>query len=148
MVGRDRAERCAEERVGPRGEHFEPVAAPLEREEHARALGAADPVLLHEPHALGPALERLKAVEQIVGKARDAQEPLRQKPLLDERARAPAAPVDHLLVGEHGVLDRVPVDPGFAAVGEVRREEIEKHLLFVAVVLGMAGRDLAPPVIG
>ena len=89
-----------------------------------------------------------KLVEQLVGEAGDAQEPLRQKPLLDQRARAPAAAVDHLLVGEHGVLDRVPIDPGFAAIGQVRREEVEKHLLLVPVIFRMAGRDLAAPIIG
>ncbi len=148
MIGRDRAEGGAEEGVGPRREDLEPVLPAVEREEDARALGAADPLLLHDAHALGPALERRQAGEQVVGKTRDAQEPLRQEPLLDERARAPAAPVDHLLVGEHGVLDRVPVDPGFAPVGEIGREEVQEHLLFVAVILGMAGRDLAPPVVG
>ena len=33
-----------------------------------------------------------------------------QLALLDQRAGAPAAAVDHLLVGQHGVVDRVPVD--------------------------------------
>ena len=42
----------------------------------------------------------------------------------------------------------IPIDPGFLAVGEIRCEEIEKHLLFVAIVVRMAGRDLARPVIG
>ena len=73
---------------------------------------------------------------------------MRQQPLFDQRAGAPAAPVDDLLVGQHGMIDRVPVDPALAAIGQPRREEIEKHLLFVAVIFRMAGRDLARPVIG
>ena len=118
-----------------------------DREEDARAFRAADPVLLHQPHPLGPAVEAVERVEQLVGKGGDAQEPLRQQALLDERARAPAAPVDHLLVGEHGVLDRVPIDPGFLAIGEPGREEVEEHLLLVAVIVRVAGRDLARPVV-
>ena len=43
------------------------VAARRCANEDARAFGAADPVLLHQPHALGPALERLQRVEQLVG---------------------------------------------------------------------------------
>ena len=53
---------------------------------------------------------------------------------------SPAAAVDHLLVGQHGVLDRVPIDPRLLAVGEPGREEVEKHLLLVPVIFRMAGR--------
>ena len=52
----------------------------------------------------------VEARQQIVGIVGDLEEPLGQLALLDRRARAPAAPVDHLLVGEHGLVDRVPVD--------------------------------------
>ena len=44
---------------------------------------------------------------RIVG---DLEEPLRQLALLDHGAGAPAAAVDHLLVGQHRLVDRVPVD--------------------------------------
>ena len=37
------------------------------------------------------------------------------------RAGAPAAAVDHLLVGQHRVVDRVPVDPGLLAVDQALR---------------------------
>ena len=69
-----------------------------------------------------------------------------QQFLFDFRARAPAAAVDYLLVGQHRILYRIPVDPGFAAIGEARLEEVEKHLLFVFVVFRLAGRQLAAPV--
>ncbi len=114
----------------------------------ARAFRAPDPILLHQPHPLGPAVEPRQRLQQRLGIRRDPQKPLRQEPLFDRRRGPPAAAVDHLLVGEDGVLDRVPIDPGFLAVGEAGREEIEKHFLFVAVVLRMAGGDLARPVIG
>ena len=64
---------------------------------------------LHRLHALGPAGQLVEAVEQLVGVLRDAQVVHRDLALLDRRAGAPAAPVDHLLVGEHGLVDRIPV---------------------------------------
>ena len=100
-----------------------------------RAFRAADPFLLHQPDALGPAVERLQRVEQLVAERGDAQKPLRQQPLFDRGAGAPAVPVDDLLVGQDGVLDRVPIDPRFLAVGEAGRKEVEKHLLLVPVIL-------------
>ena len=61
-------------------------------------------------------------------------------------AGAPALALDHLLVGQHGLVDGIPVDPGLAAVGEPRLPEVEEHLLLVAVVARVAGRELAAPV--
>jgi hypothetical protein len=54
-------------------------------------------------------VERAEAVEQLLGEVGDLQEPLVELAPLDQRAGAPAAAVDHLLVGEHGHVDRVPV---------------------------------------
>ena len=77
-------------------------------------------LLLHQPHLLRPALERVERVEQLLRVVGDLEEPLRQLALLDQRARAPAAAVDHLLVGEHGLVDRVPVDLRLLALDQAR----------------------------
>ena len=66
--------------------------------------------------------------------------------LLDDRPRTPAAPVDHLLVGENRLVDRVPIDLRFLARDQARGEEIEEQLLLMLVVARIAGRDLARPV--
>ena len=108
----------------------------------------ADPVLLHQPDLVRPALEPVEAGQQLLGISGDLEEPLGQLAPLHRRAGAPAAAVDHLLVGQHGVLDRVPVDPGFLAIGQPGLEEVEEHLLLVPVIVGIAGRDLARPVVG
>ena len=86
------------------------------------------------------------ASQQILGIVRDLQEPLGQLALLDERAGAPAAAVDHLLVGEHGLVDRVPVDLGALARDEAGREEIEEQLLLALVIFDVAGGEFARPV--
>ncbi len=61
--------------------------------------------------------------EQLIGVMRDLEKPLRQLFLLDERAGTPAAAVDHLLIGEHSVIDRVPVHLALLAVNEARLVE-------------------------
>ena len=66
--------------------------------------------------------------------------------LLDLGARAPAFAVDHLLIGEHGLVDRVPIDLAVFARHQPGFHEVEKHLLLVLVISGVAGGDLARPV--
>jgi len=149
MIRGERHELRAKERVGARGEDFDlaGVAKRLrEREAHQHALRASDPVALHEAHLFGPTIEFVERREQLFGIGGDLEEPLRQFALLDERARTPAAPVDHLLIGEHGHVHRVPVHLRLLAVDDAGFQEIEKQLLLAPVIFGIAGRDLARPV--
>ena len=117
MIGRERHELRAEQGVVARGEDVELVFSRrggrgVEREAHVQALRAADPVALHE-RAPSPASARGRRAP-----AADPREnsvmlkiPLRQLALLDQCARAPAAAVDHLLVGEHGADRPGPSSP-------------------------------------
>ncbi len=153
MIGRQRHELGAEQSVRPRGEDFQLAlfvrrGRRIEHEANQQAFRAADPVLLHQPDFFRPAVERVERVEQILGIIADLEEPLRQLALLDHCARAPAAAVDHLLVGEHGVVDRVPVHFRLLALDQAGAQEIEKHLLLVLVIGRIAGGDLARPVEG
>ena len=72
--------------------------------------------------------------------------PLRHLPLLDQCARAPAAAVDHLLVGEHGAIDGIPVHLAELALDQTRAQEVDEHRLLVLVVGRVAGRDFTRPV--
>ncbi len=151
MVGRDGDEARAEESVVAGGEDLDGVAgngggAIGEGEADAHALRPADPVLLHQADFFRPAVEGVDRGQQVLGVAGDPQEPLGQLALLHLGAGAPAAPVDHLLVGEHGLVDRVPVDLRLAAVGEVFGEEIEEELLLLGVVFRIAGGEFPRPV--
>ena len=151
MIGRERQELRAEQRVVARGEDVDLVfpqrgGRGIEREAQVQPLRTADPVALHDAHLLGPEIQAVERLQQILGKFGDAEVPLRHLPLLDQCARAPAATVDHLLVGEHGAIDRVPVHLAELALDQTRAQEVDEHLLLVLVVGRIAGRDLARPV--
>ena len=146
VVRRESAEGGAEKRVGPRGEDLERLIAILDPEVDARAARAADPLVLHDPDLLRPSVQGLERLQQVVGVGGDLEEPLGQLAPLDQRIGAPAAAVDHLLVGQDGLVDRIPVDPGFLAVDQALLEEVQEHLLLVLVIVRQAGRDLPAPV--
>ena len=145
VLGRHHEEGRAEQRVRPGGEHLVVRAELVARERHLGARGAADPVALHRHHVLGP-LDRREVVEQPVGVVRDAEEPLLELADLDRRAAALTVAVDDLLVGEHGRVDRAPVDRGLLAVGEPALEETQEEPLGPAVVARLGRRELARPV--
>ncbi len=117
MLGGDRAERDAHDRVDARREDVHlavadqraVVAADVVRKGEAHADALADPVRLHRLHAVGPARHPVEIREELLRVVGDAQEIHRDLALLHRRAGAPAASVDHLLVGEHGLVDRIPV---------------------------------------
>ncbi len=151
MVGGDRHEGGAEDRVGARRVDLElglarRRGAGRQRPADQQALGAADPVGLHQLDLLGPAVEPVEAVEQVLAHRGDLEEPLGQVAQLDRGTGAPALAVDDLLVGEHGHVDRIPVDLGRLALDEPRLPEVEEHLLLVAIIGRIAGGQFAGPV--
>ena len=109
----------------------------------AHAVALADPVGLHGLHLLRPAGERIQAFEQLIGVLRDAEEIHRDVALLHHRAGAPAASVDHLLVGQHRVVYRVPVHHGGLLVDDTLLEQAREQPLFPAVIVRLAGGDFA-----
>jgi hypothetical protein len=66
----------------------------------------------------------------------------------DDGAGAPAAAVDDLLVGEHRLVHRIPIDLGIFLVEKPLSEQPCEQPLLPAVILGPAGGELAVPVIG
>ena len=81
----------------------------------------ADPILLHQPHLVGPLVEGLgrpsssSSANWVIFRNHWLK-----FAALHRRARAPALAVDHLLVGEHGDVDRVPIDLALLAGGRGR----------------------------
>ena len=146
VLGRDDEERGAEQRVGAGREDGEVEVELLAAEDDLGALRAADPVPLHRQHVLGPGVEGGDVVEQPVGVVGDLEEPLLEVPLLDQGAAALAMAVDHLLVGEDGLVDRAPLDGSLRPVGEAALEHAQEDPLRPPVVRRVAGGELARPV--
>ena len=145
VLGRHDEEGRAEERVGTRGEDRVVDAELLAAERDLGALGAADPVLLHGHHVRRP-LDVVDVLEQPVGVLGDAEEPLLELAHLDQRAAALAAAVDHLLVGQDGLVVGAPLDRRLLAVGEAALEQAQEDPLGPAVVARLVRAELARPV--
>jgi len=118
----------------------------LQRPADQESLGAADPVLLHGADLFRPFGQPVERIEQVLGEIGDLEEPLRQFALLDRRARAPAAPVDDLLVGEHRHVLGIPVHLGSLARDQSLVEEIQEQHLLAVIIVDVAGRELPAPV--
>ena len=153
-LGRQQEEAHAKESVRPGGEDGDLAVggrhAVLRRERKVDlgALGATDPVALLRLDVLGPAVELVEVVEELLGVVGDLEVPLRELALLGHGAAAPALAVDDLLVGEDRVAGGAPVDRRGAAVGQALLPHLEEHPLAPLVVLGVAGVEHAVVVIG
>ena len=157
MLGRDGHEGHAEQRVDAGGEHLERRQLCRRRSERgARVVGqrerdlctlaAADPVGLHGPHALRPTIEPLQRTQQLIGIGRDVEVVHRDLALLDQRTGAPATAVDHLLVREHGLVERIPVHDAGLLVCDAFFAHTQEKPLIPAVIGWVAGRELTLPV--
>ena len=147
MIRRQRDEARTEQRIGPGGEHFD-FGAVRQIEREAHAFRTSDPVLLHELNFFRPPLQAVQRLEKIVAIRGDLEKPLRELAALNGRAGAPAAAVDHLFIGENGLIDRVPVHIGFGAIDEFAFVKFDEQLLLMLVVTRIAGRELSAPVDG
>ena len=162
MLGRDRAKRHAHDGVGTRGEHIHAAVLnqltrrvpDVVREGEANTFGFANPVFLHQTHFVRPAVQRgfgvadLHMVEQLLGVIGDLQVVAGDLAFFHHRTRAPAFAVNHLLVGQHGLVHRVPVHHLRLAVGHANIEHLQKQPLVPFVIARVAGGDFARPVDG
>ena len=116
------------------------MSAPIERPIQLRCIWST----LLRPEAL----ELVQVVEQPVGVVGDLEVPLRELLLDDLGAAALAAAVDDLLVREHGLVVRAPVDRALLAVRETPLVQLLEQPLVPAVVLRVARVQHARPVEG
>ncbi|MNM85287.1 hypothetical protein D3C81_973990 [compost metagenome] len=146
----DGDEAHAHHRVRAGGEHAQRIQRGAVHVAHVeldfQAFGTTNPVALHGLDRIRPARQFIQAVQQLLGVIGDAQEPLRDLALLNQCTGAPTAAVDDLLVGQHGVVHRIPVHHRVAAVSQALAHQAGEHALFVHVVLRRAGGELARPV--
>ena len=139
------------ERIGPGGVDLNAIEIgngfiQSKRQLHAAAF--SNPVSLHGAHGLGPAVQRVQALQQFFGIGSNANKPLRDLAPLDHGARAPAATIDDLFIGQHGLVYGIPVHRGHFFVDEAPLVELGKKPLLPLIVLRVAGGDFPVPIIG
>ena len=126
MLGRHRAKRYAHDGVGTRGEDVHAAVADQRTgsisnvmgERKANTFAFANPVFLHQLDALWPARQAVRNVaKQLFSVGGNLQVITRDLALFNHCPGAPALAINHLLVGQHGHIDRVPVDDLGLAVG-------------------------------
>ena len=142
-------ERGSEQRVRPRGVDAHRLALQTDHGEvDLCPLAAPDPVGLHDPHLGRPLVQQRQVVEQTIRILSDTEKPLLEVALLDLDVRmAPAPSVDDLLVREHCLIYRAPVDGGHRTVGQPALVEQQEEPLGPPVVIRQAAGDLPVPVI-
>lgn len=146
-VGRDDHESRTVQRVRSGREDPDLLVTALDLEVDVGADRPADPVALHLDDLLRPeALELIQIVEQAVGVLGDLEVPLRELLLDHLGAAALAMPVDDLLVGEHRLVVRAPVDRTLLAVSQPLLVQLLEQPLVPGVVLGVARMEHAAPV--
>ena len=150
VLSGDRHVSGAHQGVRAGGEHFECArftnGVDVVRELHFHAAGLANPVALHGFDLFRPASQFVEAFEQLVCVGRDLEVVHRDFAFFDHRTRTPAAAVDHLLVGQNGLVYRVPVYGAVFTVNHTFFEQAREQPLFPAVVIRFAGGDFARPV--
>ena len=149
MLGGNGKKGHAEKRVWARSEHFNfrNISRRLsQRKLHPRPFAPPDPIGLHQLHAFRPAVQPAKRFQQIRRKLRDAQEPLAELLFLDQRARTPTTPINHLFIGEHRTIHRVPIHPALLALHQPHAPEIQQQFLLTPVIFHIASREFPRPI--
>ena len=146
MFGSQHHERSAPERV--RAGRKDDEVAGFGAKDDFGTFAFADPIALHGFDLLGPFGQFVDILEQTFGVVGDFEKPLLELALFDLGTTAPTAPfgVD-LLIGQHGLVDGVPVHQRFGAVRQTTLVEELEQPLRPAVVVGRTGSELARPVI-
>ena len=117
------------------------------RESKPHAFAFANPVFLHQLDAFGPARQTVFDVaEQLFGIGRYLEVIARNLALFNHSARSPAFAVNHLLIGQYGLVNRIPVHDLGLAVSNAFFKHFKKQPLVPFVIGGIASRDLAAPV--
>ena len=147
MLGGQDRKGHPEDRVGTGGEHLEAQVGVGDLNPELATFRPSDPILLHDPDPLGPLGQRGQVVEEPLGVVGDLEEPLLQITLDDDRAASFAGAVDHLLVGQDGLVLGAPIDRRLLLVGESPFEQLQEQPLVPLVVLGGVRGDLPGPVV-
>ena len=153
VLGGDGAEGDAHDGVGACGEHiqfsvlnqFTRSIFDFMRESKTHAGGFANPVFLHHFDALWP-LQAIQILEQHIGVIGNRHVIHGDISLFNHSARAPAFAVNDLFIGQHGLVNRVPVHGACFLVHNAFLKHLQKQPLVPLVVIGFAGGYFLGPV--
>ncbi len=148
-VRRHHEERRPVQRVRAGGEDGDRLVTALDHEADVGPFGTADPVPLHQQDPVRPLAFQLGHVgQQALRVLGDLEVPLGQH-AADDLGPAPLTPArDHLLVGQHGLVVRAPVDVAVLPVRQASLVEAQEQPLVPAVVSRVAGLQPPRPVKG
>ena len=82
-------------------------------------------------------------IEQLLRVVGDLEVVAGDLALFDNRAGAPAFAIDNLLVGQHGLIHRVPVDDLRLSVSDAFLKHLEEQPLVPFVIGGVASGNFA-----
>jgi hypothetical protein len=88
----------------------------------------------------------IEVVQEPLGVGRDLEEPLGDPPLLHGRPAPLARTSDHLLVGQHRLARRAPVDGGLLPLHQAGFEQLKEDPLRPAIVIRIGGVDRVGPI--
>ena len=137
--------------VGAGGEHPKDAGIALRElvgEADSHAVAFADPVFLHQLDLFRPAGQLVEFGQQLLGVLRDRHVIHGNLALFHHRAGPPATPVDHLFVGEHGLIHRIPIHHAGFQIGNAFFQHPQEQPLVPAVILGLTSCQFAVPVQG
>ena len=138
----------AHEGVRTRGEDFQLLIPPRDIKGDFHAFRAPNPVALHGRDLIRPALQFVQIRQQLLGIGGDLHEPLGNVLAFDLGITAPAAAVDHLLIGQYGDIVRAPVHRRGFLVHQPLLIQTQEQPLLPAIIVGIAGGQFPIPVIG
>ena len=119
----------------------------LMREGEAYARGFAYPVRLHDAHAFWPAWQLVfNVIEQLFSVIGDARVIHWNFALLDHSTGAPATTIDDLFVGEHSLIDGIPVYGAGFFIDDAFFQHLQEHPLVPSVVIRAARSHFARPI--
>ena len=85
-------------------------------------------------------------VKQLLRVMRDVEVVTRNLALLHQSTGAPTAAIDHLLIGQNGLVFRIPIHHLCFAIGDAFLEHFQKQPLVPLVIRGVASGDFARPI--
>ncbi len=160
MLRCHRTKRHTHDGVGTGSEHIHaPILdqrtrriADIVRESKTHTFAFTNPVLLHQTHFVWPTSQRsfvvanMHMVQQLLRVMRDVEVVPRNLALLHQSAGAPTAAIDHLFIGQHGLVFRIPIHHLCFAIGDAFLEHLQKQPLVPLVISGVAGSNFARPI--